>query len=647
MPASQGGDGNSYGGVVKDPLDLRDLVYESGLFELPFAVDNRAAVPVVLNQGQEGACTGFGLAAVVNFLLHNHSGLKKAERASYAKKESGASPRMLYEMAKRYDEWQGENYEGSSVRGAMKGWSRHGVCSWKEWPYDAKKPDRLTPERQFAALRRPLGAYYRVRHFHLNQMQAALHESGILYASAQVHEGWQQVGKDGIIPYSKNLIGGHAFAVVGYDHRGFWIQNSWGPGWGAKGFCHLGYDDWLQNAYDCWVARLGVPTVSFEGGKSMVRGRASEFGFIPDESVVLETIRPHFVNLGNDGRFSQSGLYSSDEREVEEVVLGGFKEKAKDWSDPKRLMIYCHGGLNNEKASASRIAAMLPYFLANEIYPLHFMWETGFIDSVRGIVEDAFRRGRFKGWTDDMKERFFDLLDEGIELAAKPLGKPVWSQMKDNAWRASADGGGAAYTAAQVAACLEELQGKAELHLVGHSAGSIFIAHLLEVLAATRTPVKSLTLYAPACTLDLFEAKIARHFGKGIERFALFNLTDTAERDDSVGGAYHKSLLYLVSESFEARHRAPLLGMEAFVAPSRKALEAMPEEDRKQIARVKKVLGASQQDNGKTVIRSKNLPAALKLDSCSTSHGGFDNDEATLNATLRIITDKQRLAREF
>src|SRR3546814_17591725 len=89
---------------------------------------------------------------------------------------------------------------------------------------------------------------------------------------------------------------------------------------------------------------------------------------------------------------------------------------------------------------------MLPDLLANEIYPLHFMWETGFLDSVLGIVEDAFRRGRFQGWTDDMKERFYDLLDEGIELAAKPLGKPVWNQMKANAWRASADGGGAAFT---------------------------------------------------------------------------------------------------------------------------------------------------------------------------------------------------------
>ena len=46
------------------------------------------------------------------------------------------SPRMLYNMARRYDEWPGENYSGSSARGAMKGWHKHGVCSRKHWVYD-------------------------------------------------------------------------------------------------------------------------------------------------------------------------------------------------------------------------------------------------------------------------------------------------------------------------------------------------------------------------------------------------------------------------------------------------------------------------------------------------------------------------------
>ncbi|HIC80050.1 MAG TPA: peptidase C1 [Kiloniellaceae bacterium] len=636
MPGSANDERRAYTGVTKDPLDLRDLMYESSLSELPFSLDHRPYVPRVLDQGREGACTGFGLAAVVNFLHYNRSEFSEARRRRYRSQKNGASARMLYEMAKRYDEWEGENYDGSSIRGAMKGWSRHGVCSWGDWPYETDDPGRLTPQRQLAALKHPLGAYYRVRHLHLNQMQSALNEVGILYASAAVHEGWYEVNKrSGRIPYRSAKVGGHAFAIVGYDERGFWVQNSWGPTWGLKGFCHLGYDDWLENGYDCWVARLGVPTAALAEEGTRLRGRVADFDYIPHESVVLENIRPHFVNLGNDGRFSSTGLYSSDEREVDEVVLEGFKETSAAWEGPKKLLVYCHGGLNSEKASAARIASLRPTFLANQIYPLHFMWETGFGDAVSGIVEDAFRKGRFKGWGSELKERFFDLVDEGVELGARGLGKPVWSQMKQNAALASTDPeGGARYTAARIKACFAELDGTAELHLVGHSAGSIFLAHLIPVLKALEMPVKTLTLYAPACSTALFEDTILRELGETVERCAVFNLTDATERDDSVGSVYHKSLLYLVSEAFEAKRGTPLLGMEAF-------LETGPG------AKARRALGKPVFDNGKSVVRGFNLPAAFKPASESTTHGGFDNDEATLNATLRLVTGRQRLARPF
>src|SRR6185436_3184190 len=90
-------------------------------------------VPHILDQGSEGACTGFALAAVINFLR------------SDARKAGSVSPQMLYEMARRYDEWPGESYEGSSARGAMKGWVTHGVARSHSWTTDMKGPQHLTP----------------------------------------------------------------------------------------------------------------------------------------------------------------------------------------------------------------------------------------------------------------------------------------------------------------------------------------------------------------------------------------------------------------------------------------------------------------------------------------------------------------------
>jgi hypothetical protein len=52
-------------------------------------------------------------------------------------------------------------------------------------------------------------------------MHAALTEVGILYATAQVHSGWQNVKSDGIIKQTNDVIGGHAFAIVAYDAGGF------------------------------------------------------------------------------------------------------------------------------------------------------------------------------------------------------------------------------------------------------------------------------------------------------------------------------------------------------------------------------------------------------------------------------------------
>lgn len=62
-----------------DRLDLRDLVYRPPLRSLPPAyplesdvkkfITSYVAAGLVLDQGDQGACRGFGLACVANYLL--------------------------------------------------------------------------------------------------------------------------------------------------------------------------------------------------------------------------------------------------------------------------------------------------------------------------------------------------------------------------------------------------------------------------------------------------------------------------------------------------------------------------------------------------------------------------------------------------
>src|SRR6188508_1961531 len=124
-----------------DRLDLRDREYTPNVVSLPQQWpdddDIRRLLPrycksgLVLAQGEEGACTGFGLACVVNY-LHWRVALDNGKRRA---RQQAVSPRMLYHLARFYDEWPGEDYDGSSCRGALKGWHRHGVCEDRLWPY--------------------------------------------------------------------------------------------------------------------------------------------------------------------------------------------------------------------------------------------------------------------------------------------------------------------------------------------------------------------------------------------------------------------------------------------------------------------------------------------------------------------------------
>ena len=128
-----------------------------------------------------------------------------------------------------------------------------------------------SPDRNWDvdALRTTLGVYYRVDVRSVVDMQAAIRQVGALYVSGTVHEGWA-------VPTGKRLRGhadlvaiqavaqpkdpgGHAFALVGYNERGFVVQNSWGPDWGSKGFALLPYADWVNHGSDAWVFTLGVP----------------------------------------------------------------------------------------------------------------------------------------------------------------------------------------------------------------------------------------------------------------------------------------------------------------------------------------------------------------------------------------------------
>jgi hypothetical protein len=610
-----------------DTVDFRDRMFVPTLVEVPEAVPLSNYLkrwngrPLVLDQGSEGACTGFGLAAVCNFLLR----VRKVRPS-----RTPVSPRMLYAMARRYDEWPGEDYDGSSARGAMKGWHKHGVCSETAWPRrDAD--GELDGARARDAARRPLGAYLRVNHKDLVAMHAALAEAGILYACATTHSGWERVRqKDGTIPEGNSTLGGHAFAIVGYDRDGLWIQNSWGRGWGKGGFARLPYDDWLEHGYDVWAARLGVPVTIRENAALGVR-----IGGLVTAELSYADLRSHVVTLGNDGRLRRTGTYANTPADLERIVLRDLPRITSRWKK-KRILLYAHGGLVPEKNALQRIENYVPVMREREVFPLAFVWRTDLWTTVKNLLADALRRRRTERILDDTKDFLLDRLDDALERLARMLGgKAVWAEMKENALLATAREDGGARQVARLLGTLADRDPSVEIHLAAHSAGSILLAPLVGSLTAPgaegrRRKIATCTLWAPAASVALFrETYLPAIRRRAIGRYAQFHLTDAAERDDHCARLYNKSLLYLVSNALEEAPRpflrrdgTPIVGMAKFV-------EADGE------------LAALFRSPHAVAIAAPNGGEPGSPDaSGAVHHGDFDDDRATLAATLARITGR-------
>jgi len=658
-----------------DRIDYRDRIYNPPLVCLPeqypplefietHLADYARIHKLILNQGKEGACTGFGLAAVINYLLWKKHMDEEIKTGKTTPRMAKVSQRMLYHMARIYDEWPGEDYEGSSCRGAMKGWYRHGVCTDRFWPYKSKFVPPKEGWQQDAA-KLPLGAYYRINKDSIADMQSAVREVGAIYVSGMVHNGWFLDSSSTLpeIPMMFDEVGGHAFAITGYTTRGFIVQNSWGEKWGCLGFAILSYEDWIQNGSDAWVAVLGAPmeiraavrTRSSLSLTDAASGKAewswSTYNTTIPYTFASSAVHPlsedkayeHTVVLGNEGRPINRFLDVAD-------AAGAMREAVftlpLDWLGKQQkpiIAIYAHGGLNNEEDSIKRIRVMAPYFRENGIYPLFVTWKTGFGESITGMLDDAVdkffkpseKMPSLSLWA-DIKNKLKEAMDRSVELACENiLVKPVWMQMKQNAAAAVDQDAGLTLLAGHLAELKSRIPAL-EIHLMGHSAGSILHGHLLDRLVLKKLQVKSATLFAPACSVGFALDHYVPAIDKGVlakDRFFFDILSDEREQADTVG-PYGKSLLYLVCRALEDVHKMPILGMESAWNQAVEAKDQWNPRKAQDVKAWREFMGGMQTVRVHTKDRAKVFDGQEYI---SLAHGSFDNDVEVVAATLERI----------
>jgi hypothetical protein len=458
---------------------------------------------------------------------------------------------------------------------------------------------------------------------------AALNEAGALYVSARVHAGWFSPKQDK--PFARiapdpNPAGGHAFAIVGYNADGFIVQNSWGERWGTGGFAIWSYEDWQANVSDGWVFRLGIPTPTIFGLDARRNATPEEAEFFK-RGPKRQDIAGHFAHF-DDGEYAQRGDYWTTSGDIRQTA-----ERIRNSDKYDHLLIFAHGGLNNSKSSARRIAALKNGFLRNRIYPFHIMYDTGLVEELKDVILRAFRsqEDRAEGFLDWIKDEIIERTDTLIEDAIRKPITPLWDEMKRDALLpfAVADSGRVPDGLQTIKIMAETLESKKiGFHLAAHSTGGILVGHMLNALdtLGNNKLISSCTLFAPACSIEFYKQhyapRLAKNFsGVKLPALDIYNLNEKLERDDSVIKVYRKSLLYLVSRALERRHE-----MDAEVARE----EGRP------------ILGMQKFSTQLTGNRQPSFyySNGKGKKPRSRSHGGFDNDTNTMNALMTRVLGK-------
>jgi hypothetical protein len=329
----------------------------------------------------------------------------------------------------------------------------------------------------------------------------------------------------------------------------------------------------------------------------------------------------HVINMRN-GRLSTEGSVSSTADQVREIFdthIPAYAARQRAAGVIPRVVFYAHGGLTGERDGLLPVLARRRFWELSGIYPVYFVWETGLLETVTDIIGIRRTRGAVSA-----------LSDLAIEAAAR-RGKAVWEQMKRSAESSAASGGGSRLLAECSAKLWADRGGDLEFHAIGHSAGSIMLAYFLPLLLAGRPrqspaiAVRSLHFLAPAITNDFFKSALQKLIGPGkaIGHLTMYTMTDELERADHSMRPYGKSLLYLVRASFEPRTSMPLLGLQESLNRDLTLIRFFGLAGREKIA---------------DVIYSRSAPTAAPAErSESATHGGFDNDVATMTSVARRI----------
>ena len=251
-----------YYGARPDLPDERDhrKVYKES--EIPSAthfptVDIRRYVDHIYDQKALESCTANSLCGAYGLDLK-----KQSETLAEGYKYFNPSRLFLYYNTREL-EGSVESNVGATIRDTIKSLNRLGLCKESDWPYDVSKFTEKPPESCYAAARGNILCKYQRLNQDIDQFRACLKEGSPFVFGFNVYTSFHCAENTamGKMPVpnpsdpSEKKEGGHAVMAVGYDDaaKHVVVLNSWGEGWGDKGYFYMPYDFIVGNeCYDFW-----------------------------------------------------------------------------------------------------------------------------------------------------------------------------------------------------------------------------------------------------------------------------------------------------------------------------------------------------------------------------------------------------------
>lgn len=246
--------------VVKSEVQPKNysLIFSSiisSVIKAPVKMDLRAQCSPIVDQGKLGSCTGNAIASGLReFLLIKSTGVNplNVDRLS----------RLFIYYEERKLENTIDQDAGAQIADGMKVLLSMGVALESDDPYDI---NTFTTAPTDTAIQNALN--YRVTSTEklstTKQVKLALASGLPVVIGMEVFESFEShaIANTGKMPMPKKgeqNLGGHCVTIVGYDdlQKVFIVRNSWGEGWGDKGYFYMPYAYATKHTWDYWTAKV-------------------------------------------------------------------------------------------------------------------------------------------------------------------------------------------------------------------------------------------------------------------------------------------------------------------------------------------------------------------------------------------------------